>query len=291
MKENDQKITNSPVFLWFFAKIYEYVYIYGVWVIVLNIHSRKFTGLILKVGDSMDAMNNPVLQGLDRLISTLVAHKKLVMAGLLATGLGAASFFGYRMYDQRIQVAAHRDFVEAFNVYEASVKGNTQKQKTSDLQFDSEKEKWEATEKAFREGYAKNSRAGIAAAFLALQAEALSNLDRKDEARVVLRDALDHMTNAELKSYYEVKLALMQLDSSTEDERNRGLEKLKAITFDQQNVAHDQALYHLGQYYWLNKKFDEAKNYWQQFVVKYGSEVELASQISTVKAKLDLIAV
>ncbi|MBY0353396.1 hypothetical protein K2W90_03465 [Candidatus Babeliales bacterium] len=240
----------------------------------------------------MESMNNPVLQGLDRLINNLVAHKKLVITALLATSLGAASFFGYRMYDQRVQVAAHRDFVEALNVYQAPVKGQAaQKNVTSDLQFDSEQEKWEKTEQAFRQGYANNSRAGIAAAFLALQSAALSNLGRKDEALTVLREALAHMKNAELKSYYDVKLALMQLDSEKEEERNAGLERLKAMSFEQQNVAHDQALYHLGEYFWVNKKFDEAKNYWQQFVVKYGSEIELAQQVALVKAKLDLIAV
>jgi len=98
------------------------------------------------------------------------------------------------------------------------------------------------------------------------------------------------MVSEEIKDYYKVKLSLLQLDSQNQSEQSQGLERLKALSFDTKSVAHDQALFHLGHYFWIKNKFSEAKNYWQQFIVKYGNDMTYDSLIRVVQEKLDLIA-
>ena len=108
---------------------------------------------------------------------------------------------------------------------------------------------------------------------------------------MLLKKSIASMKSGPLKEYYRLKLALLALDSPSEKVNQEGLQALQQMSFDQNHIANDQALYHLGMYFWANKNFNEAKNYWQQFLVKYGAEKALESQLAQVRARLDLIAV
>ena len=67
---------------------------------------------------------------------------------------------------------------------------------------------------------------------------------------------------------------------------------MKELSVDEKCVAHDRALYHLGNYYWNNKNFDEAKNYWNQLILvaKYNKDAQYSSQwAQKAREKLQLI--
>jgi TolA-binding protein len=49
-------------------------------------------------------------------------------------------------------------------------------------------------------------------------------------------------------------------------------------------------LYNLGEYYWHAKNFDEAKNYWNQLILKYGKSAQKPSTwVELARPKLKLI--
>ena len=50
-----------------------------------------------------------------------------------------------------------------------------------------------------------------------------------------------------------------------------------------------EALASLGNYYWVNKKFSEAKSCWSDFLVKFGSRPGFENLSETIKEKFDLL--
>ena len=126
--------------------------------------------------------------------------------------------------------------------------------------------------------------------FLVYQAEALVHLGKLKEATDVLRKAIDNMVNEKVKSYFEVKLALMLIDSKKDISVEQGVSLLKKLALKEDNVSHDLVLYNLGEYYWHKKEFGEARNYWNQFLLKYGkAEKNISPFVAAVKDKLKLI--
>ena len=235
---------------------------------------------------------NIVFQSCLRSTNALVARKKEMALGLLFVAVMIAAFFGYRYHRRRTQIAAHHDFVHALKHYDAPVKKTAQYDPAKEIvEFNNDQEKWQRVAELFAQGYDKNSGAGLAPMFLAFQSEALINLKKLDEAINVLKKSVISMSNKDVASYYEIKLALMQLDSTNKSARDEGLERLKGLTREQGTIAYDQALFNLGNYYWINKQFDEAKSYWQQFIVKFGNDRSLAPLVETVRSRLDLMAI
>ena len=77
-----------------------------------------------------------------------------------------------------------------------------------------------------------------------------------------------------------------------EKDSAEGLGMLKKLALDEKGVAHDLSLYHLGDYYWHKKNFDEARNYWNQLILRYGKDQKYASPwVAAAKEKLVLIDV
>lgn len=237
----------------------------------------------------MDFTNSPIAEWFEKAADTVVVYKKVVIAGLLATAVAGASYAGYSYYRKRIQRAAHHDMVAALQYFDAPVIQDAKRE--GKLQFATEEEKWKEVATQFNEAYKRNASSTLAPMFLAFYSEALSNLGQHKEAIRSLTEAVNSIKDARLQEYYQLKLALLNLDSKDEAAHKQGLDMLQKIAFNQQHAAHDQALYHLGLYYWINKKFNEAKNYWQQFIVKYGNEQALEPFIHNVRTKLELIAV
>jgi hypothetical protein len=96
------------------------------------------------------------------------------------------------------------------------------------------------------------------------------------------------MPSDEVKDYYKVKLSLIKIDNNDQ----QGLESLQQLADNEKSVANDLALYHIGNYYWNQKKFADAKNYWQRLLIKTGgTKVGQASPfIQEVKEKLNLFS-
>ena len=227
----------------------------------------------------MDHSRNPFMDVLDSVVERVVEYRKPIIAGVVLVGVGLASFAGYRYYQKIANMRAHQDFIAAVKLFESSVKATN-----------ANLDKWDPVIKAFEDGYKNNKSTQLGAAFLAYQADILLKMNKFDDALALLKKATDAMSVKEVKACYELKLALVMLDSSREALEQEGLAKLLTLA-QTPGSAHEQALYHLGLYYWVKQDFDEAKNYWQQFMVKYSTEKSLSDLTDTVRAHLELLAV
>ena len=70
------------------------------------------------------------------------------------------------------------------------------------------------------------------------------------------------------------------------------LKKLKAIAQDAEHFANEAGLYYLGYHFWGQKDYANARNYWQQLMVKYGMKEskERSGFAELAKPKLKLIS-
>jgi len=202
---------------------------------------------------------------------------------------------GYLFYKAGLQKRAQKDLVKDITILQAPV--HTPDMKSEALKLDSEfftsqEEKWTKVLQNFESSYQKNKSAGIAPMFLAYQAEALINLGKIDNAVQVLKKLVEISPESVAKSFYKVKTALVGIDSDNKELEKNGLENLRYIALDSQNAVQPMALYYLGQYYWFVKNFDEAKNYWNQLILKYGKKTEKHSEwADRAKIYLKLISV
>ena len=200
------------------------------------------------------------------------------------------ALLGYIYHRNNIQVAAHRNFIKVLKAFNAPI-AQTPSKVPDRITFVSENEKWESVNKQFSEAYENNKSSSIASMFRVFQGEALINLNKLDQAIDCFFEAIKIMPNGYLKEHYRMKLVLMQLDSKNKSQNIEGLKTLEQLALNHKSVVHDKALYYLGLYFWITKKFDAAKNYWQQFLVKYGDEKHLEEEIKLAKSKLDLVTI
>lgn len=241
----------------------------------------------------MDFSHSPLLMWLDHALNNILKYKKYVIAGAATIAIIVSAVIVYNLYDNHRNVRAHKEMLEALKVYEAPVIAATQAKNSDGLwQFSSEQEKWNKVQDVFAKAYNNNRGAGIAPFFLTFQADALVYLGKWDEAVKVMNQAIGEMSSKELQAIYKVKVALIKLDSSNEAYKKEGLSQLLALAGEEKGFAHEHALYHAGMYFWCKKDFVQAKNFWQQLMLKY-SYKDARNQsgfADLVKTKLGLIS-
>ncbi len=219
------------------------------------------------------------------IVDTCIEHRNKFFIAAVALAISCVAFFGYRYYQHRVQIAAHQEFMTAMKQFDKPVKAGAKSQDS----FASDEEKWRSVEETFRNGYKNHKSSTLAPMFLAFQATSLVAMNRLNDAISVMKSAVHAMTSPMLKSYYEITLSLMQLDSSNKSDQEDGVKRLQLIALDKKHIAQSQALYHLGLFAWTHKNFNEAKNYWQQFMPMFGGLAGFEHQTAVIKEKLDLI--
>lgn len=240
----------------------------------------------------MDALSNPVVIWLDNALDYIKKNKKPVFIGVVGATVLITAVTGYWFYRIHAREQAHKTMVQALKYYNGVVGHMTSADKQN-MFFSSDAEKWQKTAQVFGQGYEQHKSTALAPMFQAYQAEALLNLGKLGEATELLSHAVDTMKSGVVKDFYRIKLALMKLDSAKELDKQQGLGALKILADDTQSIAHEAALYQLGAYYWNEKKFTDAKSYWQMLLVKYGTrDVKHPSPYAEkVKEKLALLSV
>lgn len=231
----------------------------------------------------MDFSHSPLALWLDHALNKAIKHKKYVIAVFLGIALMIGGFVMYHLYNHHLNVRAHKEMLEALKVYEASAVATSKQD---------QEEKWKKVNEVFAQAYAKNKGAGIAPFFLTFQVEALMNLGKIEDAIKIMGNVLHSLPSGELQALYKVKFALMKIDSTQQAYEKQGLDELVSLAKDDKGFAHEHALYHLGMYFWCKKDFEQAKNYWQQLMLKYGyKDVRNQSGFADlVKTKLGLIS-
>lgn len=239
----------------------------------------------------MEIKQAVLLKWIDDVLKKAKAYQQiLVAAGVGAIVLGSV-IFGYSYYKNKVRAAAYKDFMSAIQSYDGVIKNkNVSSSYPSVKQFESENDKWTQTEQLFRQGYLNYKNTELAPAFLAFQAEALLNLGKVDDAIKILKDVVNQVKSEEIKDSYKVKIALISMDKKDEKVQREALNELIAIANNDGSVANEVALYQVGSYFWNQKKYNEAKDYWQRLLVKTTAK---SGQVSVfageVRDKLSLI--
>ena len=247
---------------------------------------------------SMKMFNTSIfkdIHSIDDLIRKIKEYQNYLLAGIGIIAILVGSALGYFNYKKNREERAYRALVSAVEYFDATIKTGKE-EAPEDLafldkkEFESHKEKWEKTIKVFEEAYAENSSSGIATLFLAYQAKAATELGMKEKAIELLRKIVSDVPNKSVSQHYSIKLALLLIDSKKKDLLEEGVEILKNAAEQGEGISHDSALYRLGEYYWYNKNFKEARNYWNQLLIKYGKgEKYLSPWVAVAKEKLSLI--
>lgn len=197
-------------------------------------------------------------------------HRTLWIAGCASIAGLAGLMVGYSYYDHWVQVSAHKDLIAAMRYFDAPVGKGKTVVTAEIIEYANETDKWKKVEEIFKEKARKHRGAGIAPIFQAYLSEALMHQGRIDEARELLATTIKLIASGPIREFFEIKLALMNIDSTKADLQQEGLLALKKIAENAQHSAHELGLYYLGYFYWTRKDFAQVKNYWQQYMVKYG---------------------
>jgi hypothetical protein len=232
---------------------------------------------------------------MEELIKKTLQYKNQLIA-ILSISLALVGITsGYLYYKKVREESAHKVLVGALEYFDAPIKTSTE-EKQDDLsfldkkEFKTSEEKWTKVDNMFKKAYEDNSGSGIASMFLVYRSVALMNLNKVSEAIKVIRIAIDKMKSLKVKSFFRVKLALLLIDSGQDAALKEGLEILRKSANQEGHIAQDTALYNLGRYYWHEKNFNEAKNYWNQLILKFSEQKENRSPwIDDAKEKLRLI--
>ncbi|KKQ32429.1 MAG: hypothetical protein US49_C0008G0014 [candidate division TM6 bacterium GW2011_GWF2_37_49] len=237
----------------------------------------------------MNVSRNPFLTWLDRSVNECLKYKKQIAFGLVAALLASGLVVGYLFFKNNANTSAYKDFITALKHYDGVVMTSQERFNDPSVKyFTTEHDKWTQTENIFNQGYQKHSRTNLGCMFLAFRAESLLNLGKIDEATTLFNEAINKMPNNDIKDYYKVKVALIKMDKND----TQGIEELQKMADTENSIANDLALYKLGAHYWNQKKFKEAKEYWQRLLVKTGgSQTGHSSPFAQeIKEKLNLFS-
>lgn len=179
-------------------------------------------------------------------------YTKEVTIVFLAVAVIIGGLVGYRWYHSNQEKAAQLLFSEGIELYQQAVTGTIQ---------------WTQVDLFFNLGYERHKNCALAPFFLAFRAEALAQQKKNDDAIKVLAQAVDQMNPAQpFKTFYQTKLALLQIDSTDTNTQQAGLSGLKTLADDTKNQSRDVAQYFLGLYYWNLNNIEQARVIWQELI-------------------------
>lgn len=178
------------------------------------------------------------------------------LKSLIAAGLMAALLFGgyyyFRIHRQAQDARATATLTEVLAEVTRAA---------------SKPEAWQDVELAARTAYQQNSGSDLAPFFLAIEAEALAEQGKVDQGREQLSLAVQAMSKSQpLTSFYMLKLARMQLESSDEATRKQGMDALQVLAQDTKALVQDEALYRLGALYVHEKNYEKARETFKQLI-------------------------
>ncbi len=118
-------------------------------------------------------------------------------------------------------------------------------------------------------GYDQASGSSLQPFFLVMQAQSLARQQKIGQAVEHMQRAIDGLSSTSpYKNYFALTQSLMQLDASKKEERQKGFEQLQQLAQNADNQYGDAAQFHLGDYYYADNNFEQAKKTWQTLVAQ-----------------------
>lgn len=219
----------------------------------------------------MHFLSNTLSSAMDLSLDKVLANRKYLLIGLAGVAGIAMAATGFNWYWHSTQESAQKAFFQTLRFYNGAVTKRDKALITDDvIEYASEQEKWATVVQQYEKAYEQHKRAGIGPMFRIYQADALVAQGKQDEAIVAVEEVVRDIASREIQEFVKLKLALMKLDSTKQAVQSEGLATLKAIAEDVTGNCHEAGLYYLGYYYFSTNDSAQARNYWQQLMVKYG---------------------
>ncbi|MBI2774962.1 hypothetical protein HYX58_03065 [Candidatus Dependentiae bacterium] len=158
----------------------------------------------------------------------------LMAAGIALAIIIAGSFYWYTSYTRKQELAV----ATLSDIFHDAARA----QQNAEL--------WAEVEMAARTGYKQFSATNCAPYFLALQAESLLHMGKRDESLAMMEEVIKGLNSRSPLYYvYAIKQARMMLDTQDEKIQQDGFAKLELIAQAKDNKQADEALYYIGQHY------------------------------------------
>lgn len=183
------------------------------------------------------------------------SYMKLVYAGVSAAALLVLGWFAFHSYKVYQGKRAQRILGESLQEFQTAM--NTVQPQWGEVQLMNEL------------GAQQTSGAALHPFFLVMQAQAAAQQHKIDEAVVLMQQAIDGLPSySPYKIYFALTKSLMQLDASTQEEKDKGFATLQTLAQDTANPYRDAALYHVGDFYFAVNDAAKAKEVWSQLVAQ-----------------------
>ncbi len=125
-------------------------------------------------------------------------------------------------------------------------------------------ELWQDVEVGARTGYRQYARSTLAPFFLGLQAEALMQQDKLNDAIITMDTMIKQLsTRSPFYDSYRIKSARMKLSSEDKVKQEEGLQELVKLAENQKKSQQQQAQYYLGLYYQDHDQIEKAHGLWK----------------------------
>lgn len=215
-----------------------------------------------------DFIKDPIIDWL----KWIAGYKRVIIISGLAALVAIGCFTGYELYQKRREEKAHKTWVSVSEYVNAQVRSEMKDEVEGNVKvYPTVHDKWQSIIEVTKRAYAEHGGTSFGPFFLTTQADGYVYLGKLEEAIEILQKAVKLMPRSDVKEIYEVKLALIKLDSSTPGCVEEGLASLNKMAQQDVHPLHDYVLYQLGEYYWAAKQFEKVKHYWKLLMLKYSA--------------------
>jgi len=224
----------------------------------------------------------------ERFVIWLIEYWRHALALVLLVFCATGGFVGWRSYRNHCEAKAHKAYLGVVQLVNMDVK----KAKGS---FASDQEKHEAVVSAGDLFMAQHASSSFAPTVLGFMAHSLSDLGKKDDARLKMHAAEKACNSSDMRQVYSLSAALMDIDASDAAVQEQGVADLKSLAKNTASPVCDAALFYLGEYFWSKQNYQEARLWWAQLVsIADKKQTELGTDVTSVwvgasREKLSLI--
>ncbi len=227
------------------------------------------------------------------LVIWVLDHWRGLFTLILCALFALVGNFGYQAYRVSQNEEAHKAFVGITRLVGAQPSGEAKK--NAEKRSAAEQQRNEALIAAADLFLGNHSSSCYAPAVHGFMARAYLAMGNAAESRSHFLAAKKAALSLDLRQVYAFSVALMDLDSADESLRSQGLEELKALCANESSSVYDAALFYLGEYYWKQQNYQEARLWWAQLILvankkMHGAPVEAKSPwVALAKERVALL--
>ncbi len=208
----------------------------------------------------------------DRFVIWVLDHWRGLFALILCGLLALVGSFSYQAYRVSQNEEAHKAFVTVTRLVGAQPSSDAKK--NAEKRALAEQQRNEALIAAADLFLGNHGGSCYAPAVHGFMARAYLAMGNTAESRSHFLAAKKAASSVDLKQVYAFSVALMDVDSLDEGVRSQGLEQLKDLCANETSSVYDAALFYLGEYYWKQQNYQEARLWWGQLILATNKKMQ-----------------